>query len=348
MKTFRYFLRAKLEKDSWLCAWFFVPAKKTNKLTTQTQTFPATQQYTCTIPSEQRMDTRIERSWTLSELNTQSSIMRSYPLRPDQLRLPIMRTPTKQKMFSPLKGFCKSKLYQSLSHEVNGSFYRSASAGMLASSKPWVHGAKNDFTNGFDGSGMFRDTRIDSLLKERERSKLEQETKVRRAEQKEQFAASQLNMMEEKRQRRRDRRERKKMAFQRKADAATLIEGRYRIKAAKKYVQSKRDVRNGKLIARFQRLIKRNNECRSDKILLNQLKRKWRATQLQCFARQKFARKRRAIKQSIRDEQNQKLYEIYKNVRATDIQRVLRGRTGRARVMKIRKKKKKKGGRKKR
>jgi len=188
MKTFRYFLC----EQSWkrilvMCMIFCSSKKKRTSCTTQTQTFPATQQYTCTIPSEQRMDTRIERSWTLSELNTQSSIMRSYPLRPDQLRLPIMRTPTKQKMFSPLKGFCKSKLYQSLSHEVNGSFYRSASAGMLASSKPWVHGAKNDFTNGFDGSGMFRDTRIDSLLKERERSKLEQETKVRRAEQKEQF-----------------------------------------------------------------------------------------------------------------------------------------------------------------
>ena len=282
-------------------------------------------------------------SWTLSELNTQSSIMRSYPLRPDQVRLPVVgKINQEAKMFSPLRGFCKSRLYQSLSHQVNGSFYRSASEAMLASSKPWVHGAKNDFTNGFDGSGMFRDTRIDSLLKERERQKLEQETKVRRAEEKEQFAARQLTMMEEKRQRRRDRRERKRMAFQRTADAATLIEGRARIIAAKKCVQEKRNHRNGILLTRFQRLIKRNNECRSDKILINQLRRKYRATLIQCAVRQRFARKRRDIKQGIRDEQNARLYEIYKGVRATDIQRVLRGRTGRQRVAKLRRKKMKK------
>ena len=56
---------------------------------------------------------------------------------------------------------------------------------------------------------------------------------------------------------------------------------------------------------------------------------------IQCFARQKFARKRRNIKQAIRDEQNAELFEIYRNVRATDIQRVLRGRAGRQRFAKI-------------
>jgi hypothetical protein len=71
-------------------------------------------------------------------------------------------------MFSPIKGFCKSRLFTSLSHELNGGFYRSASTSLLATSKPWVHGCKNNFTKDFDGSGMFRDTRIDSLLKERE------------------------------------------------------------------------------------------------------------------------------------------------------------------------------------
>ena len=288
------------------------------------------------------MDKRVEtmsRNWTLSELNTESSIMRSYPLRPDQLRFPIVKGPGKKKIFSPIKGFCKSRLYQSLSHEVNGSFYRSASSSLLATSKPWVHGHKNNFTNGFDGSGMFKDTRIDSLLKERERQKLEAESRVRRAEEKEQFAAMQLQILKEKRQRRNDRRERRRMRFERKNFAALLIEGQIRIVFAKARVQAKRNIRNGKLIARVQRLVRRINECRSDKILLNQLLRKRKATMIQCSVRQRFARKRRQIKQGIRDEQNAELYEIYRNVRATDIQRILRGRSGRQRYAKIKKKK---------
>lgn len=282
----------------------------------------------------------MSKNWTLAELNTQSSIMRSYPLRPDQLRFPIVKGPSSmKKIFSPIKGFCKSRLYQSLSHEVNGSFYRSASSSLLAASKPWVHGHKNDFTNGFDGSGMFKDTRIDSLLKERERQKLEAESRVRRAEEKEKFAAMQLQMLKEKRQRRNDRRERRRMRFERKVNAAVLIQGQVRIVFAKARVQKRRNIRNGKLVARVQRLVRRINECRSDKILLNQLRRKRKATMIQCFARQKFARKRRQIKQSIRDEQNAEMYEIYRNVRATDIQRLLRGRAGRKRAAKIKKKK---------
>ena len=284
-----------------------------------------------------------QRSWTLTELNTQSSIGRSYPLRPDQVRLPCVN---RQKhvdpsMFSPIKGFCKSRLFTSLSHELNGGFYKSASTSLLATSKPWVHGYKSSFTNDFDGSGMYRDTRIDSLLKERERQKLEAESRVRRAEEKEQFALSQLTMMEEQRQRRRDRRERKRMAFQYRQDAATTIAGRGRILAAIKRVQAQRDVRNGKLLSRAQRLVRRNNECRSDKLLLRQMRRRRKATMIQCSVRQRFARKRRDIKQGIRDEENARLYEIYKGERATDIQRVLRGRAGRKRVKKIKKKRKK-------
>ena len=277
----------------------------------------------------------MKKTWTLSELNTESSIMRSYPLRPDQLRFPTVKTSCSQKVFSPLKGFFKSKLYQSLSHDVNGSFYRSASSSLLATSKPWVHGHKNDFTNGFDGSGMFKDTRINSLLMERNRQKLEAESRVRRAEEKEQFAALQLSLLQEKRDRRDARRDRRRLRFERKDSAALLIEGQMRIVFAKTKVQKRRNIRNGKLIARAQRLIRRINECRSDKILLNQLKRKAKATMIQCFARQKFARKRRNIKQAIRDEQNAELFEIYRNVRATDIQRVLRGRAGRQRFAKI-------------
>lgn len=238
-----------------------------------------------------------------------------------------------------MKGYCKSKLYQSLSHSVNGSFYNSSSSALLATAKPWLHGCKNDFTNGFDGSGMFRDTRIDSLLKERERQKLEAETRVRRAEEKEQFAAIQLSMLEEKKQRRKDRRDKRRMKFERKDSAALLLQGRARILSAKKRVQRRRNKRNGKLIARAQRLVRRNNECRSDKILLNQLKRKAKAIMMQCAVRQRFARKRRFIKQGIRDEHNARLYEIYQSERATDIQRILRGRAGRQRYSKLKRKK---------
>jgi hypothetical protein len=62
------------------------------------------------------------------------------------------------------------------------------------------------------------------------------------------------------------------MAFEHKDDAATTIAGRGRILAAIKRVQVRRDLRNGKLIARAQRLVRRNNECRSDKLLLIQMR----------------------------------------------------------------------------
>lgn len=233
-------------------------------------------------------------------------------------------------------------LYQSSSHKTNGSFYRSASAKMLHASKPWVHGMKSDFSNGFDGSGMFRDTRISSLLKQRERQKLEAETRRKRTVQKEQFVARQLAMLEEKRQKRQDRRDRRKQRYLRRCAAATKLQGRGRIIIARRRTNERRAVRDGKLVMRIQRLVRRVNECRSSKLLLQQLRRKKAAIMIQSASRQRKARKRRAAFQQVRDEENARLFEIYRNERAVDIQRVLRGIEGRKRVAKMRKKRKRK------
>ena len=77
---------------------------------------------------------------------------------------------------------------------TNGSFYRSASSSMLASSKPWVNGISSTFSSGFDGSGMFRDTRIDSLMKERERQKAEAENRRKKLCKKSSFSMAALNI----------------------------------------------------------------------------------------------------------------------------------------------------------
>lgn len=290
------------------------------------------------------MDSRVEktaaRSWTLAELNTQSSIMQSYPLRLDQIRLPRVQHGGVEKQFSPIKGFCRSKLYMSSSHKTHGSFYRSASSSMLSSSRPWRHGIKNNFSDGFDGSGMYRDTRIDSLMKERERQKLEAESRRKKALQKEQFVARQLAVLEEKRQRRIRRRERKRERHNMRCDAATLLQGRGRIIIARNEANARRRVRDGFFAMRIQRLVRRVNECRSSKLLLAQLRRKRSAIIIQSAQRTRVAHKIASERARLRDEERARLFEIYKNEQAVNIQRVIRGIEGRKRASRLKRKRK--------
>jgi hypothetical protein len=260
------------------------------------------------------------------------------------VRLPHLHQNNPNKQFSPIQGFCRSKLYMSSSHKTNGSFYRSASTSMLASSKPWVNGISSDFSNGFDGSGMFRDTRIDSLKKERERQKVEAESRKKKVLQKEQFVARQLSILEEKRERRLRRRERKRQRYSMRCEAATLLEGRGRIIIAKNRVNARRRVRDGRLVMRIQRLVRRVNECRSSKLLLLQLRRKRSAVIIQSAARSRVARKIATERTLLRDEERARLFVIYQGEQAVNIQRVIRGRDGRKRASRLMRKRNKKKG----
>ena len=213
---------------------------------------------------------------------------------------------------------------------------------MLASSKPWVNGISSDFSNGFDGSGMFRDTRIDSLKKERERQKAEAESRKKKALQKEQFVARQLSILEDKRKRRLRRRERKRERHSMRCEAATLLEGRGRIIIAKNRASARRRVRDGRLVMRIQRLVRRVNECRSSKLLLLQLRRKRAAIIIQSAVRVRIAYKVAGERTRLRDEERARLYVIYQGEQAVNIQRVIRGREGRKRASRLMRKRNKK------
>ena len=186
---------------------------------------------------------------------------------------------------------------------------------------------------------MFRDTRIDSLMKERERQKAGAESR-REALQKEQFVARQLSILEDKRQRRLRRRERKRERHAMRCKASILLQGRGHIIANR--ANARRRIRDGRLVMRIQRLVRRVNECRSSKLLLLQLRRRRSAIIIQSASRIHAAYKKTAEHKRLRDVERARLFAIYQEEQAVNIQRIIRGREGRKRVSRLRRKRNKK------
>lgn len=282
-----------------------------------------------------------QQRWTLSQLNTQSSIFQTFSSHYATDKLPHIahsRSPKPSSVFSPMGRFC-TELYGSSSHTTHGSFYRTASQSLLLAGKPWVFGLKNSFSQTFSNSGTYEDSRIGSLLAQKERQKRENESRKARAATKQQFIAKQLLEEERRRQRRWERRQRKRAAFQRRHEAAITIQCQARrVFAVERCNRARHRIRVN-CARKIQRFIRNMAACAGPKKLLRDKRRARAATRIQSRARIGIARVRVRERTEEYKREQEELFRQYQNVVVVDIQKIVRGRFGRQRATRIRRKK---------
>eukprot|EP00949_MAST-11_sp_MAST-11-sp1_P004668 g4668.t1 len=263
--------------------------------------------------------------WTLTELNTGSSLFQTYgstPRQPNVSSAPHL--PGIPKKFQPIESRCHM-LFRSSTQDSYGRFYmKGATPELLMQAKPWIHGTKTPFTKTFDNSGMFKDTSISSILKVRERESQRVAYKHQRAMEREAEAIRAKIRMDEAKLIRLKKRQRRREAYMRKYGAATVIQCMFRARKARKRVRVRRRKRNRRMAKRIQRAYRSLLRCRPAKQELIHRRHFRAASHIQKHARRKIATRR------VNSMIESKLAEERRIPQAVStLQRVFRGHRGR-------------------